>query len=127
MPPRWLIVNADDFGRTSGINWGIVHAHERGILTSASLMTRYPASKEAADYARTRPALSVGLHFDIGEYAYEREKYDWKMLYQVVPYEDAEAVRGELKSQLETFRKLVRAEPTHLDSHQHVHRKGPAL
>ena len=53
---RVLIVNADDFGLSAGVNRGIVEAHERGIVTSASLMVRRPAAREAADYARTHPA-----------------------------------------------------------------------
>jgi predicted glycoside hydrolase/deacetylase ChbG (UPF0249 family) len=37
---RILIVNGDDFGRTAGVNRGIIEAHQRGVLTSASLMVR---------------------------------------------------------------------------------------
>ena len=53
---RALIVNADDLGRSSGINRGIGIAHERGIVTSASLMVRLPAAREAAAYARGLPS-----------------------------------------------------------------------
>ena len=47
-PARHLIVNADDFGYSRGVNRGIIEAHERGIVTSASLMVKQPASEEAA-------------------------------------------------------------------------------
>jgi predicted glycoside hydrolase/deacetylase ChbG (UPF0249 family) len=67
MDERTLIVNADDFGLTSGVNAGIARAHEEGILTSASLMVRWPAAAEAAAYAARTPGLSVGLHVDLGE------------------------------------------------------------
>ena len=54
---RALIVNADDFGLSPGVNAGVARTHEQGILTSASLMVRQPAADEAAAYARaTRPA-----------------------------------------------------------------------
>ena len=43
-----LIVNADDFGQSPGINKGIIKAREKGIVTSASLLVRYPAAVEAA-------------------------------------------------------------------------------
>ena len=43
-----LIVNADDLGRTSGINSGIFEAHRDGLVTSATLMVAYPAAEEAA-------------------------------------------------------------------------------
>ena len=54
---RLLIVNADDFGQTAGVNRGVIEAHDRGIVTSASLMVRWPAAAEAASFARARPAL----------------------------------------------------------------------
>ena len=50
---RRLIVNADDFGQSAGINEGIIRCHERGIVTSASLMVRWPHAAAAAEYART--------------------------------------------------------------------------
>src|SRR5688572_28379081 len=68
VPDRHLIVNADDFGFSPGVNRGIAEAHERGIVTSASLMVRWPAAAAAASYARARPELSVGLHLDLGEW-----------------------------------------------------------
>ena len=47
-PVKRLIVNADDFGRTPGINRGVVEAHESGIVTSATLMVNYAPAAEAA-------------------------------------------------------------------------------
>src|SRR5213078_1507398 len=47
------IINADDFGASRGINRGILEAHERGILTSTSLLVDWPASEEAAALSRT--------------------------------------------------------------------------
>jgi chitin disaccharide deacetylase len=123
--PRLLIVNADDFGRSEGVNRGIVAAHEHGIVTSASLMVRWPAAVAAARYARDHPGLSVGLHVDCGEWAC-RPDGEWVRLYQVVPDDDAGAIAGEVERQVEAFRGLMGREPTHLDSHQHVHRSDPA-
>ncbi|MDO8430846.1 MAG: hopanoid biosynthesis-associated protein HpnK [Candidatus Binatus sp.] len=57
-----LIVNGDDFGRSPEINAGIVRAHREGILGSASLMVAEPAAREAAELAKSNPALDVGLH-----------------------------------------------------------------
>lgn len=119
--PKVLVVNADDLGRSQGVNTGIAEAHELGVVTSASLMVRYPAASEAAEYARPRPSLSVGLHVDLGEWTY-RDGRGWVALYEVEP----EAVRREVSEQLETFRAMLGRDPTHLDSHQHVHRDEPA-
>jgi chitin disaccharide deacetylase len=120
---RFVIVNADDFGLSAGTNAGIVEAHERGIVTSASLMVRQPAAAAAAEYARKNSALSVGLHVDLGEWT--MREGEWVQAYEVVPHEDAEAIAGEVARQLEEFRRLTGRDPTHLDSHQHIHRHEP--
>ena len=122
---RYLIVNADDFGQSSGVNRGIIEAHERGIVTSASLMVRWPAAAEAAEYGREHPNLSLGLHFDLGEWVYRDE--DWVPVYEVAPRDDATAVADEVSEQLATFRRLVGRDPTHIDSHQNVHLKEPRV
>lgn len=121
---RFLIVNADDFGQSPGINRGVVRSHEEGIVTAATLMVRWPAAEEAAEYARARPELSVGLHFDLGEWEYVDG--EWRARYEVADTDDATAVEAELERQLDLFRRLVGHDPTHLDSHQHVHRHDPA-
>lgn len=119
-----LIVNADDFGQSQGINRGITAAHERGIVTSASLMVRGMAATHAADVARALPRLGLGLHIDLGEWAYRDGA--WVELYCRVNVDDASTVQTEIAHQLDEFRRLVGRDPTHLDSHQHVHRKEPA-
>ena len=120
---RVLIVNADDFGRTEGINRGVIRAYEHGVVTSASLMVRWPAATEAAAYCREHPAMSPGLHLDLGEWAYREGT--WQPIYQFVDSSDATAVREEVRAQLELFRDLVGRDPAHLDSHQHVHLQEP--
>ncbi len=123
MNERQLIVNADDFGLSPGVNRSIITAHEHGIVTSASLMVRGPSATAAADYACTHPRLAVGLHVDLGEWAFRDG--DWVEVYRVAPINDAEAVTAEIGRQLDAFRALMGRHPTHLDSHQHVHRKEP--
>jgi hopanoid biosynthesis associated protein HpnK len=59
---RRLIVNADDFGYTSGVNRAILEAHSRGVVTSATLMANGPAFAEAVRLAGTVPKLSIGCH-----------------------------------------------------------------
>jgi predicted glycoside hydrolase/deacetylase ChbG (UPF0249 family) len=119
---RTLIVNADDFGRSPAINQGIVRSHEHGIVTSASLMVRFPAAAGAAEYARAHPDLGVGLHVDLGEWAVRDGA--WRPIY-TLPGGSPELVAREVAAQLDEFRRLVGADPTHVDSHQHVHREEP--
>ena len=119
-----LIVNADDFGWTSGINAGVVEAHTRGVVTSATLMVCKPAAEEAADLARAHPMLSLGLHVDLAHWSYGDG--EWAADYERVDVEDAGAVQAEIDRQLALFRSLVGRPPTHLDGHQHVQRSEPA-
>jgi chitin disaccharide deacetylase len=57
-----LIVNADDFGLTSGVNRAIVELHDARVLTSATLMAKAAFATEAIEMARSRPALGTGCH-----------------------------------------------------------------
>jgi predicted glycoside hydrolase/deacetylase ChbG (UPF0249 family) len=109
---RLLVVNGDDFGLARGVNQGIIEAHTRGILTSTSLMVLGPAAVEAAALARGHPELSVGLHFE------EDGTADLD--------HPGQAERAVL-AQLERFRELVGRDPTHLDSHHHVHAEGSRM
>ena len=59
---RRLIVNADDFGFTSGVNRAIVEAHSRGIVTSSTLMANGAAFAEAVELAIRNPQLGIGCH-----------------------------------------------------------------
>ncbi len=120
---RHLIVNADDFGISPGVNLGIIEAHERGIVTSTSLMTRWPAAGEAAAYGRAHPEFGIGLHIDLSEWVCRDGQ--WEALYEVVPLSDAAAVGAEVRRQLEDFRRLLGRDPDHIDSHQHAHRNEP--
>jgi hopanoid biosynthesis associated protein HpnK len=59
---RRLIINADDFGFTSGVNRAIIEAHTNGVVTSSTLMANGAAFAEAAQLAKTTPKLSIGCH-----------------------------------------------------------------
>jgi chitin disaccharide deacetylase len=114
---KYLVVNADDFGACSGVNRGIVEAHRRGIVTSASLMVGMPGSEEAARLARECPALSVGLHVRLGDGRRE----------PVADLTDTAACQESLYAQLIRFAELTGRPPTHLDSHHHVHTRPGLL
>ncbi|PZV16760.1 MAG: hopanoid biosynthesis associated protein HpnK [Leptolyngbya sp.] len=61
-PHRRLVINGDDFGFSSGVNHAIIEAHQKGILTSTSLMVTGDAVEEAIALAKANPTLAVGLH-----------------------------------------------------------------
>jgi chitin disaccharide deacetylase len=107
---RHLIVNADDFGASAGVNRGIVECHRKGVVTSTSLMVTGRAAAEAVAMARDNPGLSIGLHWDVwGE---DEREFDLGNL---------QAVREEFQRQLNEFQRLLGRLPTHVDSHRHAH------
>lgn len=110
---RYLIVNGDDFGASPGINRGILEAHERGILTSASLMVMMPSAAQAARLAASLPDLSVGLHAVIDD--------ELKG-----PPDRSREIGASLRRQLARFEELAGRPPTHLDSHHNTHRDARA-
>lgn len=127
-----LIINADDLGRTSGINDGIFQAHREGVVTSATLMVNYPASQAAADEIRRAPGLGVGLHVALtgGVPTLPAQQVpclvDERGLLPAKP-EDFESlsatqVLAEVRAQLAKFQALTGRLPTHLDGHHHCHR-----
>ena len=132
-----LIINADDFGRTPGINRGVVEAHERGVVTSATMMVNYAPAAEAAELARRNPRLAVGLHVALtgGPPALPPQQIPSLVdgqgrlppkpenLGDVKP----EEVLAEVRAQLRRFRELMGRDPTHMDSHHHSHRESGAV
>ena len=107
----FVLFNADDFGYSHGINRGIVEAHARGVVASTSMMVNTPGTEEAGRLAREHPDLSVGLHVNFTNEAQ-----------RLIDLDDEVACRRELWDQYRRFTDLMGRRPTHLDSHQHVHR-----
>lgn len=95
---KYLVVNADDFGLSQGVNRGIIEAHEGGIVTSTSLMVDEVAANEASalnDYKD----LSVGLHF-------------------VALGVEPNSLQGEFERQLIKFQDITGRKPDHIDTHK---------
>jgi predicted glycoside hydrolase/deacetylase ChbG (UPF0249 family) len=139
---RRLIINADDFGLTTGVNRAIVEAHERGVVSSATLMANGQAFDEAAKLAGSRPRLGVGCHvvlvdgIPLVRHAASRTLLDRRRSISGVPrFREgigkfaALALLGRLApDEIEAeataqIRKLQSAgiAVTHLDSHKHTH------
>lgn len=134
-----LIVNADDLGRSAGIDAGIVAAHERGIVTSTTLMANAPGAANAAARVRDLPRLAVGVHLVL---TYARPLTDPAKIPSLVEADGAfprspAAIMGlgrvvaeqalvEYEAQYRRAAELLGTEPSHLDSHHWVHDE-PAL
>jgi hopanoid biosynthesis associated protein HpnK len=131
-----LIVNADDFGFTRGVNAGIVRAYRTGIVTSTTIMANGEAFEDAVELARANPGLGVGCHLAVvgGRPVAERSQVrslvdDEGALPATLTQLMIKLARGsvstdeiarEFRSQLE---RVARAgiQPTHLDTHKHSH------
>ncbi|XGV96929.1 MAG: hopanoid biosynthesis-associated protein HpnK [Leptolyngbya sp. BL-A-14] len=134
--PRRLIVNGDDFGFSSGVNQAIIAAHQRGILTSTSLMVTGEAFEEAVALAKANPTLAVGLHLVLacgrsvlspaqiphlvdsqGYFSNQPEKAG--LYYQFNRAAQRELLL-EMRAQLEKFRQTG-LPLSHVDGHVHMH------
>jgi chitin disaccharide deacetylase len=103
---RLLVINADDLGYDPEIDRGILEAHAAGLVTSATAMVETPFA--AAALSGAPGTLGVGLHAVLD------------------PGCDRAAAEAALRAQLDRFRALRGAAPTHLDSHKHAHAR-PAI
>jgi chitin disaccharide deacetylase len=131
-----VIINADDFGLTRGVNKGIIRAHRDGILTSTTLMANGAAFDDAVEKARATPSLGVGCHLVLvgGKSVAPPEKIsslagaDGRLpptLPNLVTRLSLGLIRQshierELAAQVEKVR-AVGIEPTHFDTHKHSH------
>ena len=130
-----LIVNADDFGLSKGQNYGIVEACRHGVVTSTTAMVNGDAIEHAAELSRALPELGVGMHFVLTlgmpltpMPGLTREgqlgKWIWQMAEQgTLPLDE---ITRELDCQFNRFVDLFGREPTHIDSHHHVHMIPPS-
>jgi hopanoid biosynthesis associated protein HpnK len=133
---KQLILNADDFGLTRGVNEGIIRAHREGILTSTTLMACGPAFDHAVSLAKENPRLGIGCHLVLvgGSIVAPLEEVptvgdrDGRMPESLGVFVTrltsgnirvTEIVR-ELRAQVQKIR-AAGIEPTHLDTHKHTH------
>ena len=131
-----LILNADDFGLTEGVNDGIIRAHREGVLTSTTLMANGLAFDHAVECARANPNLGVGCHLVLaggvpvappeeipslvdgsGRMPRSLPAFVVRVSVGAVRAKDMER---EFRAQIGKIRSAG-IEPTHLDTHKHTH------
>jgi predicted glycoside hydrolase/deacetylase ChbG (UPF0249 family) len=136
MPAR-LILNADDFGLTRGINRAIAELHSAGALTSATLMANGPAFDDAVRIARAQPSLGIGCHVVLIDglplsppetiptllgpdgKSFRRSLTDFFAAVLIGKVSEAEIFR-EAQAQITRIQQQGIA-LTHLDTHKHTH------
>jgi chitin disaccharide deacetylase len=62
---RRLIVNADDYGLTAGVNRAIEEGHAVGVVTSTTVLAGAGAAVAAGELPSRWPDLDVGLHVNL--------------------------------------------------------------
>lgn len=129
---RRIIINADDFGLCAPVNQAIIESYQAGNLTSTTFMVNMPGTLEAATLAARHPGLAIGLHFcltegrpltaakslvdEAGNFLARGPLLRKLLRGQVKVVE----ITGEFEAQLLRLKELG-IQPTHTDSHQHVH------
>lgn len=125
-----LIVNADDYGYSKAINYGIIEAHKNGIVNSTTMMMNMPGVNHAVELAKENPSLKVGIHlvltcgkpilYDVttlvnsdGGFKSLREIKEQKNI-------SLDDLEREWTAQIERFLETGLT-LTHFDSHHHVH------
>ena len=135
MGARRLIINADDFGLTGGVNRAIAEAHSRGVVTSATLMATGAAFDDAIARTRENPRLSVGCHVLLVDGTPASRAAALPSLVNGDQFQNSlarfahAALRGRLNASEITvevaaqIRKLQQAglKVSHVDTHKHTH------
>jgi chitin disaccharide deacetylase len=131
---RRLIVNADDFGLTSGVNRAIIEGNRLGIVTSATLMANAGATDAAIDLAKAQPGLKTGCHVVLIDgvplkanlqsltngsprFRTSLKEFSIAALRKQI---SAEEVQQEVEAQVRKVQSRG-ITLTHLDSHKHTH------
>lgn len=125
-----LIINADDFGLTPGVNRAIIRAYQDGVLTSATLMAGGLAWQEAVELARANPGLGVGVHLTLTALkpvlpasqvpTLTDKQGRFRRQFWRAPLWNREQVAKEWRGQILRLQEAG-LRPTHLDSHHHIH------
>ncbi|MFZ5968200.1 MAG: chitin disaccharide deacetylase [Bacillota bacterium] len=123
-----LIVNADDFALSKGVNLGIVEAYKKGVVRSTTMMMNMDAVDHGFSLMRDYPGLGLGIHLvltagrplcsDVPSLMDDKGNFHNQSV--MADYAKEEDVEKEFRMQLDRFLSYG-VVPTHIDSHHHVH------
>ena len=131
---RRLIVNADDFGLTSGVNRAIIEGNRSGIVTSATLMANANATESAIDLAQALGSLKTGCHVvlidgvplteNLPSLAGNSQRFRSSLKQFAVAAIRKQIAADEIQREVEAQIRKLQSQGinlTHLDSHKHTH------
>ncbi|UTR06963.1 chitin disaccharide deacetylase [Alkalihalobacillus sp. LMS6] len=126
-----VVFNADDFGLSKGVNYGILDSHLYGVVASTTMLVNMPATEHAVALAKQHPSLQVGIHLaltigapvssevpSLVDHSGQFRKLQAQRNEAIINPDD---VLREWSLQIETFLRYG-LKPSHLDSHHHIHR-----
>lgn len=124
-----LIINADDFGLSEGVNYGIISAYKSGVVRSTSTMANMPGFEHAMELLKENENLGCGVHMTMSCYkpvlsnlktiVDENGYFIRRITNEVIENMDLDEIYEEFCAQIEKVR--AKTNITHLDSHHHVH------
>ncbi|MDR6997654.1 putative glycoside hydrolase/deacetylase ChbG (UPF0249 family) [Neobacillus niacini] len=125
---KW-IVNADDFGYSRAVNYGILDSHLLGIVNSTTMMMNMPGVEHAVEIAKRFPSLGVGIHLVltcgkplVGDVStLVGNQGNFKSLSSI------DFDKLSLQELEREWTEQIGLEPTHMDSHHHVHTRKELL
>lgn len=121
---KYLIVNADDFNLTRGINRAILECHDHGIVTSTTLLVTLPLSAQFIQALKSRPHLGKGIHLSLtlGDRVHPKTPFALNRgLLPEIHRIPADVAEREYEAQILKFKNLLGKLPTHMDTHHHIH------
>jgi len=131
---RRLIVNADDFGLTAGVNRAILEGNRNGVISSATLMANAQATDAAIEQAKAQPALKIGCHLvlidgiplatDLPSLTYGSPRFRSSLKEFALAAVRKQIAPDEIQREAEAQIRKIQSrgvKVTHLDSHKHTH------
>ncbi len=121
---KYLIINADDFNLTSGVDRAILDCHDRGVVSSTTILMTFPIKKNKIKHLLNRPFLGKGIHLSItlGEPRSSSFKSSFsKMSPQKIKSIPEVKLMKEFEAQILQFQDSFGVLPTHIDTHHHLH------
>lgn len=131
---KWVIINADDFGLSEGINLGIIKAHREGVVTSTSAAVNGDFFEQGLNLLKQTPKLDVGIHLNLTAGKPISSPHECKTLLDkngrffnyssfvqrlLLKRINPEEIKRELRAQLERFLSHIPV-CSHINSHKHI-------
>ncbi len=125
-----LLVNADDFGYSRGVNHGIIDAYRFGIVNSTTMIVNMPGTEHSIELAKENPDLKVGVHLtltcgralasDVPSLVEDDGRFRMTKKFEDIDKVQLDEVEKEWEAQIEY---MIQAglKPSHFDSHHHIH------